>query len=58
MNKRKYPYGIDMCPQLKIHISDKQIANGVMAPSKMFEVYGQNVLFLNIVVTSITFQQR
>lgn len=41
MNKRKYPYGIDMCPQLKMHISDKQIANGVMGPSKMFEIYGK-----------------
>lgn len=41
MNKRKYPYGIDMCPQLKIHISDKQIAGGVLNASKMSEIYGK-----------------
>ncbi|XP_015365694.1 PREDICTED: apoptosis regulatory protein Siva-like isoform X3 [Diuraphis noxia] len=39
MNKRKYPYGIDMCPQLKIHIGEKQVANGVLGPSKMSEIY-------------------
>ncbi|XP_027843322.2 apoptosis regulatory protein Siva-like [Aphis gossypii] len=39
MNKRRYPYGVDMCPQLKIHIGEKQVANGVLGPSKMSEVY-------------------
>jgi len=41
MNKRKYPYGGDMCPQLKMHIGDKQIANGVLKSLKMAEIYGQ-----------------
>lgn len=41
MNKRKYPYEIDMCPQLKVHIGDKQVANGVMGPLKMSKIYGK-----------------
>jgi len=44
MNKRRYPYDVDMCPQLKIHIGEKQVANGVLGPSKMSEVYGNNSL--------------
>lgn len=40
MNKRKYPYDIDMCPQLKIHVGEKQVANGVMGHLKMSEIYG------------------
>ncbi|XP_025415421.1 apoptosis regulatory protein Siva-like [Sipha flava] len=49
MNKRKYPYGIDMCPQLKMHIGDKQVANGVLGPLKMNEVYEKTkqLLFQN-----------
>ncbi|XP_060852825.1 apoptosis regulatory protein Siva-like [Rhopalosiphum padi] len=39
MNKRRYPYDIDMCPQLKIHIGEKQVANGVLGPSKMSKIY-------------------
>lgn len=41
MNKRKYPYGVDMCPQLKKHIGEKEVANGVLGPSKMSEIYGE-----------------
>lgn len=41
MYKRKYPYEVDSCTQLKIHIGDKQIANGVLAPTKMPEIYGK-----------------
>jgi len=41
MYKRKYPYDLDMCPQLKIHIGDKEVANGILAPSKMSEIYGK-----------------
>lgn len=47
MNKRKYPYGADMCPQLKVHIGDKQIANGILSSSKMSEIYGQYVCTLS-----------
>lgn len=43
MNKRKYPYGLDMCPQLKIHVGDKEVANGVMRTSKMSEIYGKYI---------------
>lgn len=50
MNKRKYPHGIDMCPQLKIHISDMEIANGVMGSSKMLEIYGKDIFFLHIII--------
>lgn len=41
MFKRKYPYDIDSCAQLKMHIGDKQVANGVLAPTKMPEIYGK-----------------
>lgn len=46
MNKRKYPYGADMCPQLKMHVGDKQIANGVLRSSKMSEIYEKTRLLL------------
>lgn len=45
MNKRKYPFNIDMCPQLKIHIGEKQLANGVLKSMKMSEVYGLYLIF-------------
>lgn len=48
MNKRKYPYGIDMCPQLKIHVGEKQVNNGVLGPSKMSEIYGKNTPFIHL----------
>ncbi|XP_050421301.1 apoptosis regulatory protein Siva-like [Adelges cooleyi] len=53
MNKRKYPYGVDMCPQLKIHVGDKQVANGVMAQTKMIEIYERTkqLLFKNAGIT-------
>lgn len=53
MNKRKYPYGIDMCPQLKIHIGEKQVANGVLGPSKMSEIYGKNHIIVPLIDTII-----
>lgn len=48
MNKRSYPYGVDMCPQLKIHVGDKEVANGVLKSTKMQEVYGKQYIFITL----------
>ena len=61
MNKRKYPYAIDMCPQLKIHIGEKQVANGVLAPNKMSEIYGKNTAYIDrisCITCNITFKEN
>ncbi|XP_050545055.1 apoptosis regulatory protein Siva-like [Daktulosphaira vitifoliae] len=58
MNKRKYPYDVHMCPQLKIHVGDKQIANGVMGSEKMSVIYEKTkqILYSNAKTIYVTNQ--
>lgn len=41
MVKRTCPFNDDLNPQLKIHVSDKEVATGVMRDHHMKAVYGE-----------------
>ena len=44
MVKRSCPFSDDLNPQVKIHVSEKEVANGVLSNQHMKQVYGKNII--------------
>lgn len=44
MPKRACPYDEDLLPQIKVHVGQKQVDNGVSSDERMKDVYGKIVL--------------
>lgn len=44
MPKRACPFEYDLPPQLKIHVGEKQVDNGVCREERMKTVYGTEVI--------------
>ena len=46
MPKRAYPFEADLMPQVKVHVGQKQINNGVSGDERMKDVYGKIMCYL------------
>lgn len=53
MPKRAYPFKGDLLPQMKVHVGEKQVNNGVSANQRMQHVYGKyQIHFVKLFVYS------
>lgn len=44
MPKRTYPFEGDLLPQVKVHVEEKHVNNGVSSEKRMKDVYGKLLL--------------
>jgi len=49
MPKRVCPLDNDLLPQIKIHIGEKQVNNGVSSDERMKHVYGKKYILLGLI---------
>lgn len=48
MPKRPYPFEDNLLPQLKVHVCQKQVDNGVCQEERMKNVYGMEVIIQDL----------
>lgn len=46
MPKRPCPFEADLLPQVKVHVGQKQMNNGVLKDERMKDVYGKIMFVL------------
>lgn len=44
MTKRACPYEENLLPQLKVHVGQREIDNGIAEKERMKQVYGKEVI--------------
>lgn len=54
MPKRPCPFEADLLPQVKVHVGQKQMNNGVLRDERMKDVYGK-IMFVMYVLYKFQF---